>query len=96
MVEQEGLGVNQSVPIVLPINENDKLSLDGVSALTLKYNGEPVAILRNPEFFAHRKEERCARQFGTVNQGHPYIKVWRFKSGEYWWGFREASVAMWF
>ena len=27
------------------------------------------------EFYEHRKEERCARQFGTTNPGHPYIKV---------------------
>ena len=31
--------------------------------------------LRNPEFYAHRKEERCARQFGTTNPDHPCVKV---------------------
>ena len=30
---------------------------------------------RNPEFYPHRKEERCARQFGTTNPDHPCIKV---------------------
>jgi len=34
-----------------------------------------LAILRNPEFFPHRKEERCCRQWGTSNPGHPHIKV---------------------
>lgn len=34
-----------------------------------------MAILRNPEFYKHRKEERCARQWGTTCKGHPYIKV---------------------
>ena len=53
---------------------DDKARLEGVSALTLRYNDEPKAILRNPEFFEHRKEERCARQFGTTNPNHPYIK----------------------
>ena len=30
---------------------------------------------RSPEFYPHRKEERCARQFGTTNPDHPCIKV---------------------
>ena len=34
-----------------------------------------LAILRSPEFFPHRKEERCSRQWGTSNPGHPYIEV---------------------
>lgn len=31
--------------------------------------------MRNPEFFFHRKEERCSRQFGTNNLDHPYVKI---------------------
>lgn len=72
---EEGMGVNQSIPIVLAIGDDDKQRLEGSSAITLKYNGKAVAILRNPEIFPHRKEERCARQFGTIHKGHPYIKV---------------------
>ncbi len=34
-----------------------------------------LAILRNPEFYPHHKEERCSRQWGTVNPGHPHVKV---------------------
>ena len=49
--------------------------LNGSAAIALIYNNERVAVLHNPEFFPHRKEERCSRQFGTNNQGHPYIKV---------------------
>ena len=49
--------------------------LNGSAAIALIYNNNRVAVLRNPEFFPHRKEERCSRQFGTSNQGHPYIKV---------------------
>ena len=66
---------SQSIPIVLPLSTKDKERLEKVSALALVYDGKPVAILRNPEFYEHRKEERCSRQFGTNNQGHPYIKV---------------------
>ena len=32
-------------------------------------------MIRDPEFYEHRKEERCARQFGTTNKEHPYIKM---------------------
>lgn len=66
---------NQSIPIVLPVKTADKEKLDGCAAFTLRYEGKPVAILRKPEFYPHNKEERCSRQFGTSNTGHPYIKV---------------------
>ena len=71
----QGHGSNQSVPIVLPISTDDKAKLEKSGAFTLRYNGKAMAILRDPEFYEHRKEERCARTFGTTNQGHPYIKV---------------------
>jgi len=67
--------INQSIPIVLPVTTEDKERLLKDEAITLMYNGECKAILRNPEFYEHRKEERCARQFGTTSQGHPYIKM---------------------
>lgn len=67
--------VNQSIPIVLPVDAADKERLERENAIALRYEGKPVAILRDPEFYPHRKEERCARQFGTTNTGHPYIKV---------------------
>lgn len=34
-----------------------------------------MAVLRQPEFYENRKEERCARQWGTTCPSHPYIKV---------------------
>nr|KAF6388225.1 3'-phosphoadenosine 5'-phosphosulfate synthase 1 [Myotis myotis] len=34
-----------------------------------------VKELYVPEFFEHRKEERCARQWGTTCKNHPYIKM---------------------
>jgi len=66
---------NQSIPIVLPVQTQDKDRLAGCGAVCLTYNGQIKAILREPEFYEHRKEERCARQFGTSNPGHPYIKM---------------------
>ena len=66
---------NQSIPIVLPVSTSDKSRLEKCSAFALRYEGKCIAILRDPEFYEHRKEERVARQFGTTTQGHPYIKV---------------------
>jgi 3'-phosphoadenosine 5'-phosphosulfate synthase len=63
---------------VLPVTGKDKERLTDQSAFTLKYKGVAKAILRRPEFYEHRKEERCARQFGTTNPNHPYIKVSHF------------------
>jgi 3'-phosphoadenosine 5'-phosphosulfate synthase len=74
--------INQSVPIVLSLTESDKKRLEDVSAMTLTYNDIPVAIMRNPEFFHQRKEERCSRQFGTTNSNHPYVRL-ILDSGEY-------------
>lgn len=61
--------------VVLPIETADKERLEGCSAFALKYAGKCTAIQRTPEFYEHRKEERCARPFGTANQGHPYVKM---------------------
>ncbi|XP_070608345.1 bifunctional 3'-phosphoadenosine 5'-phosphosulfate synthase 2 isoform X1 [Erythrolamprus reginae] len=67
--------INLSIPIVLPISTEDKERLEGCSAFTLEYNGQRVAILKNPEFFEHRKEERCARVWGTTCAKHPHVKM---------------------
>ncbi|KAG8177013.1 hypothetical protein JTE90_006955 [Oedothorax gibbosus] len=81
LLENGGV-VNQSIPIVLPISTQDKDRLEDVSAFALRYNGNCVAILRNPEFYEHRKEERCCRQFGTNSKAHPYIKM-IYESGDW-------------
>ncbi|KAL6478206.1 hypothetical protein MHYP_G00140410 [Metynnis hypsauchen] len=67
--------INFSIPIVLPVTMETKESLTGSAAVALEYQGRKVAVLRNPEFFQHRKEERCARQWGTTCTKHPYIKM---------------------
>ncbi|KAJ8673594.1 hypothetical protein QAD02_004856, partial [Eretmocerus hayati] len=77
-LENDGQEVNQSVPIVLAVKDSDKNRLQHsppVSAICLRYQGKPLAILRDPEFYFHRKEERCGWQFGTVNPEHPYVKI---------------------
>ncbi|KAL0108252.1 hypothetical protein PUN28_015062 [Cardiocondyla obscurior] len=67
--------VNQSVPIVLAISTADKKRLENSLAVTLTYKQKALAILRRPEFYYHRKEERCSWQFGTNNLGHPYVRM---------------------
>ena len=69
------MAINLTVPIVLPVSTETKQALDGCAAVALEYQGVRIAILRKPEFYEHRKEERCARQWGTTCPQHPYIKV---------------------
>ncbi|XP_047020229.1 bifunctional 3'-phosphoadenosine 5'-phosphosulfate synthase isoform X1 [Helicoverpa zea] len=71
----DGSVVNQSVPVVLPVDTETKDRLTGANAIALTYNGKAIAVLRSPEFYPHRKEERCSRQFGIYDAGHPYIKM---------------------
>lgn len=63
------------ISIVLPVFTQDKERLQGAKQICLYYKSKPIALLKDPEFYAHRKEERCARQFGTTSPKHPYIKV---------------------
>lgn len=60
---------------MLPVTTEHKERLSSSHAITLTYEGRDVAMLKEIEFYTHRKEERCARQFGTTNGNHPYIKV---------------------
>ncbi|XP_066537732.1 bifunctional 3'-phosphoadenosine 5'-phosphosulfate synthase 2a [Hoplias malabaricus] len=71
----DGAAINLSVPIVLPVDTETKERLIGCAAVVLNYQGKGIAVLRNPEFFQHQKEERCARQWGTTCPRHPYIKM---------------------
>lgn len=75
ITNEKGATANQSIPIVLPVFEEDKDRLTNLQAFTLTYNGEAVAIIKNPEFFPHRKEERACRIWGTCNPGHPVVKM---------------------
>eukprot|EP00054_Salpingoeca_dolichothecata_P038005 m.12626 g.12626 ORF g.12626 m.12626 type:complete len:610 (-) comp8144_c0_seq1:503-2332(-) len=65
---------NMSVPIVLPCNDEEKAAIEGKDAITLVYEGKDVAILKKPEVYEARKEERCSRQWGVAHTGHPYIE----------------------
>uniref|UniRef100_A0A4X1V555 3'-phosphoadenosine 5'-phosphosulfate synthase 2 n=1 Tax=Sus scrofa TaxID=9823 RepID=A0A4X1V555_PIG len=67
--------INMSIPIVLPVSTDDKTRLEGYSEFVLTHEGQRVAILRDPEFYEHRKEERCSHVWGTTCAKHPYIKM---------------------
>ncbi|XP_037660218.1 bifunctional 3'-phosphoadenosine 5'-phosphosulfate synthase 2 isoform X1 [Choloepus didactylus] len=67
--------INLSIPIVLPVSVDDKKWLEGCSEFALEHGGQRVAILQNPEFYEHRKEERCSRVWGTTCAKHPHIKM---------------------
>ena len=66
-----------SVPIVLPCTAFTKSEIENSKkkavALVNKH-GTILAILRNPEIYANRKEEIVSRIFGVIDEGHPYIK----------------------
>lgn len=68
-------GTNQSIVIVLPVTTENKERLEELGDFALYHNGKPYAVMRKPQFYPHRKEERVARQFGTTHANHPHIKV---------------------
>ncbi|KAG5324536.1 PAPSS synthase, partial [Acromyrmex heyeri] len=72
---ENGVSINQSIPIVLTVSTSDKERCFDATALVLRYQNKDLAVLRNPEFYLHRKEERCCRQFGTNNPRHPYVRL---------------------
>lgn len=78
----EGGVTNQSIPIVLPVTTEDMKRLENEPAFALKHNGKVYAVLHQPEFYPHRKEERCSRQFGTSCRGHPYVNM-IYESGDW-------------
>jgi len=68
--------VSMSVPIVLPCTSYTKATIEssGKKAVALvSKHGKFLAILRNPEIYANRKEEIVSRIFGVIDKGHPYI-----------------------
>lgn len=72
---KDGVLHNQSLAIVLAISTADKERLQNSKSIALYYENVCYAVLRNPEIYYHKKEERVARQFGTTHKNHPYIKV---------------------
>eukprot|EP00168_Porphyra_purpurea_P011922 TRINITY_DN3085_c0_g1_i4.p2 TRINITY_DN3085_c0_g1~~TRINITY_DN3085_c0_g1_i4.p2 ORF type:complete len:184 (+),score=77.56 TRINITY_DN3085_c0_g1_i4:342-893(+) len=81
--QPDGSLTNQSVPIVLAVSEEDKAAVADAKAIALKDpSGAVVAILRDPEFYEHNKEERVARSFGLTDARHPYAEI-IYNSGDW-------------
>jgi 3'-phosphoadenosine 5'-phosphosulfate synthase len=67
--------VSMSIPITLSCTSYTKDVIGNAAAVALVTQmGQTVAILRNPEIYANRKEEIVTRMFGVIDPGHPYIK----------------------
>ena len=62
-------------PIVLAIDDEQKARCETATHVRLVYQGKLVAALRNIELYAHRKRERAAGQFATVDERHPNVKL---------------------
>lgn len=65
---------SQSIPIVLPLMEEDKHKIRGFESVVLTHSNKLRGILTDIDIFEDRKKERCARTFGSVDPGHPTIK----------------------
>lgn len=46
-----------------------------IQEVALSFEGKVIAVLSDGEIYAHRKEERVARQFGIVDRRHPAIDM---------------------
>lgn len=69
--------VSMSVPITLSCTAYTKKAIEssGKKAVALvNKHGKILAILRNPEIYANRKEEIVSRIFGVIDPGHPYVQ----------------------
>lgn len=87
-----GIAINQSVPIVLPVQEADRARLEGVPSVALTYRGRPLAIARGFDFFPHRIEERCCLTFSTGHADHPHAALIRRHGGEWLLGGGQLDV----
>ena len=73
--QPDGTLVNMSIPITLDVSTDNYNRLKDRNAVTLvDAEGQAVAILHDPVFYAHPKEERAARTFGLTHPGHPSIE----------------------
>jgi 3'-phosphoadenosine 5'-phosphosulfate synthase len=75
--------VSMSVPITLSCTSYTRDAIEGAPAVALVTQmGQTVAILRDPEVYANRKEEIVTRMFGVIDPDHPYIRE-MYKGGDF-------------
>lgn len=66
-----------SVPITQHVTKEQMEELKGEKKIALKCSAlseDVYAVIENPVFFENRKEEICARTFGTFSLKHPKIE----------------------
>lgn len=67
-----------SVPITQSVTKEQYETLKSEPRIALRCpnvnNNEVLAIIENPVFFNNRKEEICARIFGTFSLKHPKVE----------------------
>ena len=67
-----------SVPITQHITADQKELFEKEPKVALKWEDKVVAIINDPEIFDNRKEEICAKTFGTSSLKHPKInRIWQ-------------------
>ena len=69
--------VSMSIPITLACTSFTKNAIeqsDKNAVALVTQMGQTVAILRDPEIYANRKEEIVTRMFGVIDPDHPYIR----------------------
>ena len=71
-----------SVPITQYLTKEQKSELEGHPRIVLKSSDEVLAVVEQPEFFDNRKEEICAKTFGTKSIKHPKIQR-IYEQGDY-------------
>ncbi len=80
---QSGRRVSMPIPIVLPIHSVTRDKIRGARQVVLVApDGQPVAILSDPEVYPFRKEEVISRVFGGWDRDHPFISHW-MQAGDY-------------
>lgn len=57
-------------PMICPIASKE--GIEGAKAVLLKYDNKPIAVVHDAQVYANRKEEVCARVFGTFSKNHPF------------------------
>lgn len=66
-----------SVPITQYVTEEQKEKLKKEKRVAIRCSAisdDVLAVIEEPEFFPNRKEEICAKTFGTKSVKHPMIE----------------------
>ena len=69
----DGTKFIMSMPLILSITSQQKAWFNKKEQLAIKcpdLSNQILAIIDQPEIFEYRKEEVCARVFGTISEKH--------------------------